>query len=163
PLGTADDDTQHGIDPAGAGVMVCGTSGSGKSTLTTAIMERLADAGYQILVVDPEGDYTNLDFAHVVGNPTQAPRPEDITADLREAVNVNVPKCPAIANDTLPSGDALLWHRPDAAAVLIRTKPPRTESKRHSRKYAEGNLGPDRSFYFRGPDGKLNLRASNLH
>ena len=36
------------------------------------------------------------------------------------------------------------------------------ERRRHRRKYAEGELGPDRSFYFRGPDGKLNLRARNL-
>jgi hypothetical protein len=34
--------------------------------------------------------------------------------------------------------------------------------RRHSRKYAEGNLGADRSFHFRGPAGKLNLRAQNL-
>ena len=39
---------------------------------------------------------------------------------------------------------------------------PRTEHKRHVRKYAEGELGPDRSFYFRGPDDRLNLRAQNL-
>jgi hypothetical protein len=32
---------------------------------------------------------------------------------------------------------------------------------RHSRKYVEGNLGPH-SFVFRGPEKKLNLRASNL-
>ena len=64
--------------------MVCGTSGSGKSTLTTAILERLADAGYQALVVDPEGDYTNLEFAHHVGNPKQAPRLEDVTDALRD-------------------------------------------------------------------------------
>jgi hypothetical protein len=31
-----------------------------------------------------------------------------------------------------------------------------------SRKYAEGELPPERSFYFRGPEGKLNLRAQNL-
>ena len=37
------------------------------------------------------------------------------------------------------------------AAFLIHTQPPRTERKRHSRKYAEGDVGPDRSFYFRGP------------
>ena len=30
------------------------------------------------------------------------------------------------------------------------------------RKYAEGDLGEDKSFYFRGPEGKLNLRAQNL-
>ena len=33
---------------------------------------------------------------------------------------------------------------------------------RHRRKYAEGELAPERSFYFRGPNGKLNLRAFNL-
>jgi hypothetical protein len=30
------------------------------------------------------------------------------------------------------------------------------------RKYAEGSLPEDRSFYFKGPEGKLNLRAHNL-
>ena len=34
--------------------------------------------------------------------------------------------------------------------------------KRHTRKYAEGDLGPERSFWFRGPQGKLNLQAQNL-
>jgi hypothetical protein len=38
----------------------------------------------------------------------------------------------------------------------------KTERRRHLRKYAHGELGPDRSFYFRGPDNKLNLRAQNL-
>jgi HAD superfamily hydrolase (TIGR01484 family) len=32
----------------------------------------------------------------------------------------------------------------------------------HRRRYAEGELPPDLSFYFRGPEGKLNLRAQNL-
>ena len=30
------------------------------------------------------------------------------------------------------------------------------------RKYATGELGEDKSFYFRGPDGQLKLRAQNL-
>ncbi len=37
------------------------------------------------------------------------------------------------------------------------------ELRRHRRKYAEGKLEPDRSFFFRGPAGKLNLRAHNLN
>jgi hydroxymethylpyrimidine pyrophosphatase-like HAD family hydrolase len=36
------------------------------------------------------------------------------------------------------------------------------DHKRHTRKYAEGRLGSDRSFYFRGPENALNLRAHNL-
>ena len=39
---------------------------------------------------------------------------------------------------------------------------PRAERRRHRRKYAEGELPPDLCFYFRGPEGKLNLKAQNL-
>jgi len=39
---------------------------------------------------------------------------------------------------------------------------PKEKQQRHVRKYAEGELGPDKSFYFRGPDGALNLQAHNL-
>lgn len=34
--------------------------------------------------------------------------------------------------------------------------------RRHKRKYAQGELGEDKSFYFRGPEQKLNLRAQNM-
>jgi hypothetical protein len=33
---------------------------------------------------------------------------------------------------------------------------------RHRRKYSEGTLGEDKSFWFRGPQDKLQLRAQNL-
>jgi len=61
-------------------------------------------------------------------------------------------------------GDEILfWSRsssdPPAPIDVIA---PEEAHRRHTRKYAEGELGPDRSFYFRGPDGKLNLRAHNL-
>jgi hydroxymethylpyrimidine pyrophosphatase-like HAD family hydrolase len=266
--GEGDEKVEAHIDPAGAGVLVAGTSGSGKSTLTTAILEGLSDAGYQALVIDPEGDYTNVDFATQLGNPKQAPRPEDVTNALKDpkrSIVVNllglpladrpkffsqvlprvleekartgrphwlvidethhlipaeedvsgvasqlpdrglmfvtvhpgavapaamtnigtllaigghpaktvtdfcktlrekVPSVPPVEGDKLPTGDAMTWQRGDKNAVVVHTKRPRTERKRHSRKYAEGNLGPERSFYFRGPEGKLNLKASNLH
>ena len=46
--------------------------------------------------------------------------------------------------------------------MKVRSEPPKSERSRHGRKYAEGNLGPDRSFRFRGPEGKLDLKAQNL-
>ena len=49
-----------------------------------------------------------------------------------------------------------------AAAQNIAVEPGKLELKRHRRKYAAGELGEDKSFYFRGPEGKLNLRAHNL-
>ncbi|HET7501009.1 MAG TPA: HAD-IIB family hydrolase [Kofleriaceae bacterium] len=64
--------------------------------------------------------------------------------------------------DRLPPGHALYWKVGSAEAVVIAVEPPRHERTRHSRKYVEGNLGTTRSFYFRGPDAKLNLKAHNL-
>jgi len=54
----------------------------------------------------------------------------------------------------------ILWQ--DGAVQKVEVDPPKERLKRHVRKYAQGDLGPERSFYFRGPDGKLNLRANNL-
>jgi hypothetical protein len=69
-----------------------------------------------------------------------------------------------LAPADLERGEALAWFIPeDRAPFRVKTAAGKTELRRHSRKYAEGNLGPDRSFYFRGPEGKLNLRAQNLH
>jgi hydroxymethylpyrimidine pyrophosphatase-like HAD family hydrolase len=71
---------------------------------------------------------------------------------------------PAALPATTGPGEALLWRRrPEAREpVGIRTLPPRSEHRRHVRKYATGELGEDKSFYFRGPNGQLNLRAQNL-
>jgi len=70
---------------------------------------------------------------------------------------------PAPSGITLDAGEVLLWQRQVGATPLkVRVAPSRTERRRHTRKYAEGELPPDRSFYFRGPEGKLNLRAQNL-
>ena len=59
-------------------------------------------------------------------------------------------------------GQCLGW-RPGSPATFVFT-PTETQTTRirHRRKYAEGELAPERSFYFRGPSGKLNLRAFNL-
>ena len=60
------------------------------------------------------------------------------------------------------SGHAVVWFPRDGKAPFsMRILPGRVERLRHLRKYAEGNTR-DRSFYFRGPEAKLNLRAQNL-
>jgi hypothetical protein len=67
--------------------------------------------------------------------------------------------------DAVPGGDdeVLVWTR-CTGRVPHWVKPvrPRQQHKRHIRKYAEGDLGTERSFFFRGPDNALNLRAQNL-
>jgi HAD superfamily hydrolase (TIGR01484 family) len=96
-----------------------------------------------------------LDTLIVLGD-----RPREM---LREFTDVN--RAPPVEGvpEALESGTALLWSKTaDGPPAVVRVEPSRTERRRHLRKYAEGELPEDRSFYFRGPEGKLNLRAQNL-
>jgi HAD superfamily hydrolase (TIGR01484 family) len=70
---------------------------------------------------------------------------------------------PDVNDAALEPGQALLWNRARGEKpVQLKIAPSQTERRRHTRKYAEGELPPDRSFFFRGPQGKLKLRARNL-
>jgi HAD superfamily hydrolase (TIGR01484 family) len=62
---------------------------------------------------------------------------------------------------TLEPGEALVWDGKQPPFRMTGA-PARSELRRHRRKYAEGDVGEEKSFYFRGPDGKLNLRTQNL-
>lgn len=265
-IGRRQDGGEEWLDPFGESIMICGTSGGGKTTLTTGLLERLSDAGYQFLIVDPEGDYQDLDFSVELGDPQRPPAVHEILEVLGEAghcasvnlLGLSVDHRPGFYNELAPRlaelrtrsgrphwvvvdeahhlmptewqagqqvisalssgmllitvhpeavspaarervsivlvvggdpartieafchacsepcpqglpeiaqlgrGEVLLWRRHGPSAVVVRTPPPRSERRRHSRKYAEGNLGAERSFYFRGADGKLNLKAHNL-
>jgi hydroxymethylpyrimidine pyrophosphatase-like HAD family hydrolase len=264
-IGRRPDGAEERLDPYGQNVLVAGTSGSGKSTLTTGLLERLCQAGYHYVIVDPEGDYDALDGAVVLGDPKRAPlvhevlellaapghnavvnllgvalehrpaffnellprvqelrartgrphwlvideahhlmptawapahealprelrgvlaitvHPESVAPAVVESVDLllavgespektvaNFCKAagrqpPRLRLEALETGEALAW-RPKGGAppVRVRTEPPHSERRRHSRKYAEGSLPQERSFRFRGPEGKLNLRAQNL-
>ncbi|HUS27247.1 MAG TPA: HAD-IIB family hydrolase [Kofleriaceae bacterium] len=251
------------IDPYETNIMIAGTSGSGKSTLTTAILERLCERGYQYVILDPEGDYTSIESAVVLGAPHRAPLVDEVIDVLRDSsrnavVNMlgiavdhrpeffakllpalaelrmrtgrphwlvvdeahhllpsswqpvaelalrphgtlyvtvhpgsvaqpvidtintvfvvgdhpdktvkefwnvaRIKKPPHVASEKLGPGHALYWETKTNLAAVIETEPSTTERTRHSRKYVEGNLG-SHSFVFRGPDKKLNLKASNL-
>ena len=58
-------------------------------------------------------------------------------------------------------GKVVAWLVADELPFTVEPQPCRAERIRHHRKYAEGNLRYH-SFYFRGPEGRLNLRAQNL-
>jgi HAD superfamily hydrolase (TIGR01484 family) len=97
------------LDPYLANIMVCGTSGSGKSTLTTGILERLSGDGYQFCILDPEGDYSSLDNAIVLGAPKRAPLVEELIDVLRDSTRNAVVNMLGIAVD----------HRPEFFAKLV--------------------------------------------
>jgi hydroxymethylpyrimidine pyrophosphatase-like HAD family hydrolase len=71
---------------------------------------------------------------------------------------------PRIEGGPLAEGEAAIaWlDAPEPRAIRFRVARRRIEHRRHRRKYAEGELPPERSFYFRGATGALNLRAPNL-
>jgi hydroxymethylpyrimidine pyrophosphatase-like HAD family hydrolase len=64
--------------------------------------------------------------------------------------------------ETPGEDEVIVWERGSGAPRRVRPQKPVQTHKRHTRKYAEGALGEDHSFYFRGPDNQLNLRAQNL-
>ncbi|HEX6737314.1 MAG TPA: HAD hydrolase family protein, partial [Vicinamibacteria bacterium] len=264
-LGVAEDGAEVRLPPYGTNVLIAGPSGSGKSTFANGFLERLRDACRQFCILDPEGDYRELEGALVLGDPQHAPvieevltalarpeqnlvvnllgvglddrptffrnifprlqemraqsgrphwilldethhllpaeadagvvqggeleslmlitvHPEHVSREMLSAVDLIVvtgrdpaetlatfarilgAPAPEVAQRELRSGEAVgWWHRRRGAPFWFRNLPPRGERRRHMRKYAEGELQPDRSFYFRGPEGKLNLRAQNLN
>lgn len=71
--------------------------------------------------------------------------------------------CPDVPRDSLSPGEGMIWLRATTEPPFrLRIAPSEMDRRRHRRKYAEGELPPERSFYFRGPSARLNLRAQNL-
>jgi len=263
-LGTRRNGEPAMMSPVGENVLIAGTSGSGKSTLAYAILEQLIDQGYQVCVIDPEGDYPSMEKMIVFGNSQRGPtvaevitaletpkaqvivnlvglpledrpaffsellpqlqqrrlqtgRPHRILVDeahhlmstvwrptpeslrdfqsmifvtvhpdrlapevlhavdsaialghkpvttLQSLADQHFPGMSAVDVEDLKPGEALFWKRTEhLPPEIFMMALPRAERQRHRRKYAEGELPPERSFYFRGPNGKLNLRAQNL-
>jgi hypothetical protein len=252
------------LNPQCGGMLIAGSSGGGKSTAATALIEKILERGFQLCVIDPEGDYADLEKAIVVGDAKSPPRlpeivellenpkqnavvnllgvdfadrpgflselmpalsrlrletarphwlvideahhllpsewkgarlvlpqqfavsilitvePDHVAADALlgveyvlalgdKAPDVLESFCRAVGEpppeppaQPIDRGKALFWTRRSKQPRLVSTFRPRQETQRHSRKYVEGELGEDKSFYFRGPDGALNLRAQNL-
>jgi hypothetical protein len=86
---------------------------------------------------------------------------ETWTASLT-LVRWRVPRVPRTAHrHTITAFFMGLVHQ-DGAPFRFRYAARAVERRRHVRKYAEGDLGEDKSFWFGGPDGALSLRAQNL-
>jgi phosphoglycolate phosphatase (TIGR01487 family) len=264
-FGRTPDGKEITIPSYGANLLIAGPSGSGKTSAVTAILERLLDNSYQVCLIDPEGDYGQLEKVIALGGPARAPEASEIAAALAKpktsvAVNLlglpvgdrpgffisllsqiqdlrartgrphwlvideahhllpasseitaasiphkmtnllliavhpsavlpsvlktmsgviavgpspeqtiqefsNSVGRPSPVHSLMPSkaGDAFVWFLDDARGLIsVRVQPSALEMRRHKRKYAEGRLALESSFFFRGPHDKLNLRAHNL-
>lgn len=115
-------------------------------------------AGLILLTVHPSRlptrVLTGVGTAVVIGD-----HADTTLAELARALDQPAPPAPASA----PDGDAVLW-RPGAgtAPQAFTVQPSQAARHRHRRKYAQGELGPDKSFWFTGPHRALHLRAQNL-
>ena len=87
------------------------------------------------------------------------PRPSETITAYAEAVGEEPPA--GVPADQ-KSGWAVAWLRGSGDAFPFKLAKARMDRRRHRRKYAEGELKPERSFYFTGPEGSLNIRAQNL-
>ena len=71
-----------------ASILIAGDTGTGKSYLAGLLAERWIDAGYSVLVIDPEGDHAGLAHrpgVHLVDAAVHLPTPTDLLALARPA------------------------------------------------------------------------------
>ncbi len=103
----------------------------------------------------PEVVLRNIDLFVAIGD-----EPEESLAQFCDLVGEETP-------EVAPPADreehrALAWWRRRGSPCWFRRMPPRGEHQRHRHGYLEGDMDPDDRFYFRGPEGELNLAAQNL-
>jgi len=110
-LGTRPDGSEVSIGSYGKNVLIAGTSGAGKSTHANTFLEKLSELNYQYCVTDPEGDYTKIEGAIVLGDrerPPAVPEVMELLAKPSENVVVNMLGIPL---DERPTFFESLLHR----------------------------------------------------
>jgi hypothetical protein len=96
----------------------------------------------------------NIDTVLAVGE-----RPDRTIEGFCKAIGVAAPDVPDLKLDKL---EVVMWSVHDGSEPkVVCATPGRVDRKRHLRKYSAGDLH-EKSFAFRGPHAKLNLRAQNL-
>lgn len=116
-------------------------------------------SGMLMITVHPEQVSPNVltfvDLIIAIGT-----TPASTIADFAKILGMTAPPVPT---QELNSGEGIAWWpKTQVEPFWFRSIPPRAEHRRHIRKYAEGDLGEERSFHFEGPKKKLKLKAQNL-
>jgi hypothetical protein len=85
-VGTFDDGEPVLVPGSQGSILVAGGTGTGKSYLAGLLAERWIDAGYAVLIIDPEGDHGGLGQrpgVHLVDAAAHLPGPTDLLALAR--------------------------------------------------------------------------------
>ena len=77
-LGKRAGDQEARLKPYGQNLLLAGSSQGGKTTLASGLIERLAEHGYQLCILDPEGDYSELEHAVALGDSNRVPSVEEV-------------------------------------------------------------------------------------
>ena len=86
PVGVFDDGQPALVPGSQGSVLIAGDTGAGKSHLAGLLAERWIDAGYAVLVIDPEGDHVGLaqrPGVYLVDAAEHLPSPADLLAIAR--------------------------------------------------------------------------------
>jgi hydroxymethylpyrimidine pyrophosphatase-like HAD family hydrolase len=92
-IGTFDDGTPTRVPGSQARLLITGPSGSGKSYLAGLMAERWIQAGYCVLIIDPEGDHGELQALHqvqIVDARHSLPEPAELVDALRPNTSIVV-------------------------------------------------------------------------
>jgi hypothetical protein len=148
PLWLVVDEAHHVFPAEGSPAIELLGTGTLPVCLTTLSVDHLAPAARAIVntVASPDLDAFDAALA-VLARDRNQPAPTPRT---------NVPP--------LARGEVAFARLDDGPPITARFQLAQRHlhHRRHLRKYIEGELPPERSFYFRGRDGRLNLRAANL-
>ncbi len=96
-------DEDFRIPVYGTRVLVTGGPASGKSGFATTVLEQLREQEYQFVVVDPEGDYLELDDAIVLGSTEKTPAAEEVIQVIKDPGQNCVISLFATAHDKQPA------------------------------------------------------------
>lgn len=83
PLGTAGG-APIALRPGRDRLLLAGGSGSGKTTAASGVVERFLERGYQLCVIDPEGDYEGFAGLASIGAAGRAPTADEVLALLAD-------------------------------------------------------------------------------
>lgn len=97
---------------------------------------------------------TAVDIVIAVG-----PAPDEVMEAFARAAKISPPDSIHIR---LNERRALTWFPKTGEVRCLEFRLSNVDRERHERNYAQGELSDEKSFYFRGPEEKLNLRAYNL-
>ena len=117
PIGSFDDGQPVLVPRSQASVLIAGDTGAGQSYLAGLLAERWIDAGYAVLILDPDGDHAGLTRrpgVHLAAAAAHLPGPAGLLATARTGRASLVLDLSGLPDD---SKSAYLNRLPDAVAA----------------------------------------------